>query len=49
MIQADGELIKYNVIVNELIMDNLLQSYREFTKKAEEMRQIIIYFKLLLK
>lgn len=40
MIQADGELIKYNVIVNELIMDNLLQSYREFTKKAEEMRQI---------
>lgn len=43
MIQADGEQINYNVIVNELIMDNLLQSYHDFTKKAEEMRQIIMF------
>lgn len=38
MIQADGQEIKYTLIVNELIHDYLFESYNEFMKKAKELK-----------
>ena len=35
-IQADGQEKKYQLIVNELIQDQLLNTYQDFSEKAKD-------------